>query len=418
MRLVLLLLFALVTLEPLGAQISDPHLARARRVLRLTPLIDGHNDLPWAIRTDSVARRDVEKYDLRKKTAGHTDLPRLKAGMVGGQFWSVYVPANVRDSGYARVQLEQIDIARQVIAKYPEIEWALTADALRASHARGRVGSLLGLEGGHAIENSLGALRAYYDLGARYLTLTHSANIDWADAGTDSVRHGGLTKFGEEVVREMNRLGMLVDLSHVSPGTMSDALNTSEAPVIFSHSSARAVTDHPRNVPDSILRRLPQNGGIVMVTFVPAFVSRQVAEYGNEMQRMSAELRQRFAGDDAARRRELDAWRASHPAPRATLKDVADHIDHVRRVAGADHVGIGSDFDGISDTPVGLEDVSTFPVLFAELSRRGWSEADLRKLAGENLLRVLKRAEAVSARLKQQRAPSTKTIQELDGTRT
>jgi membrane dipeptidase len=418
MRLVTLLLLALFTLEPLSAQSSDPHLARARRVLRLTPLIDGHNDLPWAIRTDSIARHDVEKYDLRKTTAGHTDLARLKAGMVGGQFWSIYIPANVRDSGYARVQLEQIDIARQVIAKYPEIEWALTADALRASHARGRIGSLLGLEGGHAIENSLGALRAYYDLGARYMTLTHSANIDWADSGTDSVRHGGLTRFGEEVVGEMNRLGMLVDLSHVSPGTMSDALNVSEAPVIFSHSSARALTDVPRNVPDSILKRLPQNGGIVMVTFVPGFVSQQVAQHGHEMQRANAELRQRFAGDDAARRRELEAWRASHPAPKATLKDVADHIDHVRRVAGADHVGVGSDFDGISDTPVGLEDVSTFPALFAELSRRGWSEADLRKLAGENLLRVLKRAEAVSARLKQQRAPSTKTIQELDGTRT
>jgi membrane dipeptidase len=418
MRLTIILLAALFALQPLDAQASDPHLARARRVLRLTPLIDGHNDLPWAIRTDSVARHDVEKYDLRKATPGHTDLPRLKAGMVGGQFWSVYIPANVRDSGYARVQLEQIDIARQVVAKYPEIEWALTADALRASHARGRVGSLLGLEGGHAIENSLGVLRAYYDLGARYLTLTHSANIDWADSGTDSVRHGGLTEFGEEVVREMNRLGMLVDLSHVSPATMSDALNVSEAPVIFSHSSARGVTEHPRNVPDSIVRRLPQNGGIVMVTFVPAFVSQQVARYGDEMQRANAELRQRFAGDDAARRRELDAWRASHPAPKATLKDVADHIEHIRRVAGADHVGIGSDFDGISDTPVGLEDVSTFPALFAELSRRGWSEADLRKLAGENLLRVLKRVEAVSARIKQQRGPSTKTIQELDGTRT
>jgi membrane dipeptidase len=418
MRHTIILLAALFALQPLDAQASDPHLARARRVLRLTPLIDGHNDLPWAIRTDSVARHDVEKYDLRKATPGHTDLPRLKAGMVGGQFWSVYVPANVRDSGYARVQLEQIDIARQVVAKYPEIEWALTADALRASHARGRIGSLLGLEGGHAIENSLGVLRAYYDLGARYMTLTHSANIDWADSGTDSVRHGGLTEFGEEVVREMNRLGMLVDLSHVSPGTMSDALSVSEAPVIFSHSSARGVTDHPRNVPDSIVRRLPQNGGIVMVTFVPAFVSQQVARYGDEMQRVNADLRQRFAGDDAGRRRELDAWRAAHPAPKATLKDVADHIEHIRRVAGADHVGIGSDFDGISDTPVGLEDVSMFPALFAELSRRGWSEADLRKLAGENLLRVLKRAEAVSARIKQQRGPSTKTIQELDGTRT
>jgi membrane dipeptidase len=417
MRLAIFLLFGLLALEPLSAQNADPHLARARRVLRQTPLIDGHNDLPWAIRTDSIARRDVEKYDLRTKTPGHTDLARLKAGMVGGQFWSVYIPANVRDSGYARVQLEQIDIARQFIAKYAEIEWALTADALRASHARSRIGSLLGLEGGHAIENSLGALRAYYDLGARYMTLTHSANIDWADSATDSVWHGGLTKFGEEVVHEMNRLGMLVDLSHVSPGTMSDALNVSEAPVIFSHSSARALTDVPRNVPDSILKRLPQNGGIVMVTFVPGFVSQQVAQYGNEMQRVNSELRQRLGSDDAARRRELDAWRALHPVPKATLKDVADHIDHIRRVAGADHVGIGSDFDGINDTPIGLEDVSTFPALFAELSRRGWSEADLRKLAGENLLRVLKRAEAVSARLKRERPPSTKTIQELDGTR-
>jgi membrane dipeptidase len=418
MRLTIIALLTLLSLEPLHAQTNDPHLARARRVLRLTPLIDGHNDLPWAIRNDSVARRDVEKYDLRKKTPGHTDLARLKAGMLGGQFWSVYIPATVRDSGYARVQLEQIDIARRVIEKYPEIEWALTADALRANHARGRVGSLLGLEGGHAIENSLGALRVYYDLGARYMTLTHSANIDWADSGTDSVRHGGLTKFGEEVVREMNRLGMLVDLSHVSPATMSDALNVSETPVIFSHSSARGVTEHPRNVPDSILRRLPQNGGIVMVTFVPAFVSQKVAQHSNEMQRVNAELRQRFASDDASRRRELAAWRASNPVPKATLKDVADHIDHIKRVAGADHVGIGSDFDGIDDTPVGLEDVSTFPALFAELSRRGWSEADLRKLAGENVLRVLKRAEAVSARLKRERGPSTKTIEELDGTRT
>ena len=419
MRLtILLLLAAVVTTPTLSAQGADPHLARARRVLRSTPLIDGHNDLPWAIRTDSVAQHDVDKYDLRKKTPGHTDLPRLKAGMVSGQFWSVYIPSNFRDSGYARVQLEQIDIARQFIAKYPEIEWALTADALRASHARGRIGSLLGLEGGHAIENSLGALRAYYDLGARYMTLTHSANIDWADSGTDSVRHGGLTRFGEEVVHEMNRLGMLVDLSHVSPGTMSDAITVSEAPVIFSHSSARAVTDVPRNVPDSILKRLPKNGGVVMVTFVPGFVSQQVAAYSAEMQRVNAELRQRFGSDDAARRRELDTWRESHPAPKATLKDVADHIEHIRRVAGPDHVGIGGDFDGITDTPVGLEDVSTYPALFAELSRRGWSDADLRKLAGENILRVLKQAEAVSARLRQQRPPSNRTIQELDGTRT
>jgi membrane dipeptidase len=383
MRLTILLLCALAASARLDAQgaarASDAHLERAKRILRTTPLIDGHNDLPWAIRTDSSAPRDVEKYDLRSTTPGHTDLARLRAGMVGGQFWSIYIPAAARDSGAARVQLEQIDIARRVIAKYPELEWALTADALRASHRRGRIGSLLGLEGGHAIENSLGALRAYYDLGARYMTLTHSANIDWADSGTDSVRHDGLTRFGEEVVREMNRLGMLVDLSHVSPATMSDALNVTAAPVIFSHSSARGVTDHPRNVPDSILRRLPRNGGVVMVTFVPAFVS-------------------------------------SNPA-RASLADVANHIDHIKRVAGVDHVGIGGDFDGISTTPVGLHDVSTYPALFAELARRGWTDAELRKLAGENILRVLARAEAVSARLKQTRPPSTKTIQELDGLR-
>jgi membrane dipeptidase len=417
MRIPLVLLLTAAGALSLPAQTTDAHLARARRVLRTTPLIDGHNDLPWAIREDSAARHDVDKYDLRKTTPGHTDLARLKAGMVGAQFWSVYIPATVGDSGFARVQLEQIDIARQVIAKYPEIEWALTADAIRAVHARGRIGSLLGVEGGHAIENSLGALRAYYDLGARYMTLTHSATIDWADSGTDTARHGGLTKFGEEVVREMNRLGMLVDLSHTSPGTMSDALNVTEAPVIFSHSSARGVTDVPRNVPDSILTRLPQNGGVVMVTFVPQFVSQAVARHGNEMQRVNADLRQRFGSDDAARRRELAAWRAANPAPRATLKDVADHIDHIRRVAGPDHVGIGGDFDGISEVVVGLEDVSTYPALFAELSRRGWSEADLRKLAGENLLRALKRAEAVSTRLKRERSPSTKTIQELDGTR-
>src|SRR5688500_12684538 len=320
MRLTILFVLSVWTAPPVSAQAADPHLARARRVLRSTPLIDGHNDLPWAIRNDSVARHDVEKYDLRKKTPGHTDLARLKAGMVGGQFWSVYIPANVRDSGFARVQLEQIDIARQVIAKYPEIEWALTADALRASHARGRIGSLLGVEGGHAIENSIGALRTYYDLGARYMTLTHSASIEWAVSGTDTARHGGLTRFGEEVVREMNRLGMLVDLSHVSPGTMSDGLDVSEAPGILSHASARAVTDVPRHVPDAILKRRPPNGGMVMVTFVPGFVSRQVAEYGSETQRVNADLRQRFPGDDSARRRELAAWRASHPSPKATLK--------------------------------------------------------------------------------------------------
>jgi membrane dipeptidase len=336
--------------------------------------------------------------------------------MVGGQFWSVYVPGEFRDSGFARVQLEQIDIARRVILTYADVlQPAYTAADVRRAHAAGRIGSLLGMEGGHAIENSLGALRAYYALGVRYMTLTHNVTLDWADAAMDSARHGGLTNFGKEVVREMNRLGMLVDLSHVSPGGMSDALDVSEAPVIFSHSSARALTDVPRNVPDSILRRLPANGGVVMVTFVPGFVSRAIVDHGARQRDVLGDAQRRFPGDTAAVAREVARWLAVNPAPRATLADVADHIEHVRRVAGADHVGLGSDFDGTGNNlPVGLEDVSTFPALLAELSRRGWTEADLRKLAGENILGAMARAEQVAGRLQRERPPSTRTIQELD----
>jgi membrane dipeptidase len=403
---------------PLDAQRSaDAYLERARRVLRSTPLIDGHNDLPWTIREDTTHPRDVIAYDLRTRTRGHTDLARLRQGMVGAQFWSIYIPGTVGDSGFARVQLEQIDIARRVIASYPELAWALTAKDIRSVHRSGRVGSLLGLEGGHAIENSLGALRIYYALGARYMTLTHNSTLDWADAAADSARHGGLTPFGEEVVREMNRLGMLVDLSHVSPATMSDALDVSEAPVIFSHSSARALTEHVRNVPDSILQRLPTNGGVVMVTFVPAFVSTAVAEWSARRDAARKEVTARFPDDEAARNRENKLWEEANPAPKATLAQVADHIEHVRKVAGVEHVGIGSDFDGIDSVPVGLEDVSTFPLLFAELARRGWSDGDLKKLAGENMLRVLTRAEQIAARLQRERPPSTKTIAELDGRR-
>jgi membrane dipeptidase len=384
-------------------------------VLRATPLIDGHNDLPWAIRESTAAPRDVDAYDLRKRTPGHTDLERLRQGMLGAQFWSVYIPGEIKDSGYARVQLEQIDIARRVVAKYPDrLAWALSSGEIRSVFKGGKIGSLLGLEGGHAIENSLGALRDYYALGARYMTLTHNITLDWADAANDVARHGGLTPFGEEVVREMNRLGMLVDLSHVSPATMSDALNVTQAPVIFSHSSARALVDVPRNVPDSILRRLPANGGIVMVTFVPGFISPEVAEYGVRLGRATEEERARFPSDTAAQRRELDGWRAANPMPRATLAQVADHIEHIREVAGAEHVGIGGDFDGISETIVGLEDVSKYPDLFAELARRGWSDADLRRLAGENALRVMARAEAVAKRLQKERPASVKTIGEMD----
>ncbi|HUF25830.1 MAG TPA: dipeptidase [Gemmatimonadaceae bacterium] len=383
-----------------AAQQADPHLERAMRVLRATPLIDGHNDLPWAIRRDPTAPMDVEAYDLRRATPGHTDLARIRSGMLGGQFWSVYIPGDIADSGFARVQLEQIDIARRVIDKYPDFQWALTADALRAAHRDGRVGSLLGLEGGHAIENSLGALRAYYDLGARYMTLTHNVTLDWADAASDVARHGGLTPFGEEVVREMNRLGMLVDLSHVSPATMSDALDVTRAPVIFSHSSARALADHVRNVPDSILRRMPANGGVVMVTFVPIFISQAVIDWDAAHQRTQTEARARAPNDAAAQQREIAAWLTANPSPRATLAQVAEHIEHVRNVAGVDHVGIGGDFDGITEVVVGLEDVSTYPVLFAELARRGWSDTDLAKLAGENILRVMLQAERVASDLR------------------
>jgi len=382
---------------------TDPYLARAKRVLSTTPLIDGHNDLPWRIREDSIARGRVDAYDLRKHTPGHTDFDRLKAGMVGAQFWSVYTPGEWRDSGYARVQLEQIDIARRVIEKYPDrLALALSSDDIRREYKKGKLASLLGLEGGHAIENSLGALRAYYDLGVRYMTLTHNVTLDWADAALDSARHNGLTPFGDSVVREMNRLGMLVDLSHVSPATMSDALNVTQAPVIFSHSGARALVDVPRNVPDSILRRVTANGGIVMVPFVTGFISPAVMLYEQSTRPIITDLEAKYGKDTAAISREIKQWRIDHPAPRATLAQAADQIDYVRKVAGIDHVGIGGDFDGITEVVEGLEDVSKYPALFAELARRGWSDADLRKLAGENLLRVFSQAEAVAKRLQRE----------------
>ncbi len=408
------LLALLSTAGATAAAQSDPALDRARKILRSVPLIDGHNDLPWEIRNSETAPRDVAAYDLRTRTPGHTDFERLKAGQVGAQFWSIYVPGEVKDSGYARIQLEQFDIARRMIARYPErLTLALTAADIEREFKRGRIGSLLGMEGGHVIENSLGALRVYYELGARYLTLTHNVTLDWADAAADSARHGGLTEFGREVVREMNRLGMLVDLSHVSPGVMSDALDLTESPVIFSHSSARALTEHVRNVPDSILRRLPKNGGVVMVTFVPAFVSQEAADWdkqaSEEQKRIEAQV-----SDTLERRRLMEEWIAAHPTPKATLAQVADHIEHVRKVAGVDHVGIGSDFDGITHVPVGLEDASTFPQLFAELIRRGWSDDDLKKLAGRNILRALRGAEATAARLQRSRQPSTRTIEQLD----
>jgi membrane dipeptidase len=393
---------------------AEAALERARRLLDVHPIFDGHNDLPWAIRNAADRPMDVAAYDLRRRTPGHTDLERLAAGRVGAQWWSVYVPGEVADSGYAKLQLEQIDIMRRVIAMYPDhFELALTASDVERIMGSGRIASLLGMEGGHVIENSLGALRAYYDLGARYMTLTHGTTLDWADAAGAIPVHGGLNDFGREVVREMNRLGMLVDLSHVTPETMNDALDTSAAPVMFSHSSARALTDVPRNVPDAVLRRMPENGGIVMVTFVPAFVSAAVAEYNYRTRpRLEAELQGTLRTVTIAAERERltrEFW-ARHPSPRATLADVADHIEHVRNVAGADHVGIGADYDGITTVPVGLEDVATYPALFAELIRRGWSDEDLGKLASGNMLRVMRDAEHVARRLQRERQPSTATL--------
>ncbi len=395
-RAALLALLALPVLLP--AQ-EDAAMRHARELLAQRPIIDGHNDLPWEIRTNAISKMDVAKYPLRTRAPGQTDFARLKEGGVGGQFWSVYIPGEYPDSGYARMQLEEIDIARRMIAMYPDqFQLALSANDVVQARRAGRVASLLGMEGGHAIENSLGALRMYYALGVRYMTLTHNVTLDWADAALDSAKHGGLTDFGRDVVHEMNRLGMIVDLSHVSPGTMSDALDATAAPVMFSHSSARAITDVPRNVPDSILRRLRTNGGVVMVTFVGSFISNPMRDWANSADSMRTAL-QASGRSQAEMREAFRAWREAHPQPQATVADVADHVEHVRDVAGIDHVGLGGDYDGTTGLPVGMEDVTGYPVLFAELIRRGWSDADLRKLAGENILRVLREVEQVRDRL-------------------
>jgi membrane dipeptidase len=403
-RALLLTLTLAVSPAVQGAQPSDPALAHARKLLQRTLLIDGHNDLPWAIRESEQAAGRVELYDLRGVASGHTDIARLRAGGVGGQFWSVYIPGEA-SGHYARSQLEQIDIARRMIERYPEaFDFARTAADVRAARKRGRIASLLGIEGGHAIENSLGALRAYYDLGVRYMTLTHNVHTDWADSAAFPPQHGGLTPFGEQVVREMNRIGMLVDLSHVAPETMDDALRVSRAPVIFSHSSARAVCDVPRNVPDDILRRLKDNGGIIMITFVAGFINPEVAAI---QQPALAEYRRRAQGKSDEERAQLEAELLSNlRLPPTTIAQVADHIDHARKVAGLEHVGIGGDFDGNPSWPDGLSDVSMYPNLFAELIRRGWSDRELTLLAGGNVLRVLERAEAVARSMSGLPAPS------------
>jgi membrane dipeptidase len=394
---------------------DDAPLEIARRLLARTPLIDGHNDLPWAIRENTLAPGDLDAYGLRAGAPGHTDLERLRQGRVGAQFWAIYVSCDEQAEGAARMALEQLDVARRITQESEGVlEPAVTAADVRRIFADGRIASLLGMEGGHALENSLGALRTFREMGVRYLTLTHNCHADWVDAGNLTPRHGGLTAFGREVIREMNRLGMMVDLSHTSTAVMNQVLDLSDAPVVWTHTGARALVDHSRNVPDEVLSRVPDNRGIVMITFVPSFMSAEHLDWNRREKAERKSLESMHGAKSEAARRALDAWREANPAPRATLAQVADHVDHIKRLVGADHVGIGSDFDGIEHVVEGLEDVSTFPALFAELVRRGWSDADLAKLAGENILRVMEETEEVGARLQRDRRPSIATIAELD----
>jgi len=403
---------------PQSRQDKNPS-ARVEHVLAETPVIDGHNDLPWEIRTKfgNVGNLDLaaDTSNLHGKDGSDvhlmTDIPRLRKGHVGAQFWSVWIPASVTGPEAVQMTLEQIDIVRNMVAKYPkDFEMASTADDIQRIEKAGRIASLIGVEGGHQIDNSLAVLREYYALGARYMTLTHFKNTDWADSATDKPEHHGLTAFGRAVVHEMNRLGMLVDLSHVSPDTMKAALETTQAPVMFSHSSARALDDHPRDVPDDVLRMVKQNHGIVMANFYPAFVSQAAASWDAARAGASAKFDALYVGQPDRAKAAMDKWRKEHPQPQATIAQVADHIDHIRKIAGVESVGIGSDFDGIEVTPVGLDGVDKYPALFEELARRGWTDDELAGLAGRNLLRVMREAEQAAAKLQAQEAPSNATI--------
>lgn len=407
MRRPLLLALAATSLLASPALAQD-YAARVTKVLRETPLIDGHNDWAETLReTDGDKRWTRDLTDLSAKPGEYnTDITRLRKGMVGGQFWSVWVSADLPGPEQVKETIEQIDLVRSIVARYPEtFMLARTADDVRRAHAEGRIASMIGVEGGGQIDNSLSVLRIYAALGAGYLTLTHTRTIEWADSATDNPQHDGLTAFGEQVVLELNRLGMLVDLSHVSEGTMRDALRVSRAPVIFSHSSARAVDDHPRNVSDDILKLVAKNDGVVMVNYALPYISDAyrlwAADSAAEKTRLNSPP---YAGIDIGQpdkaKADYAAWLAAHPAPHASISDVADHIEHIAKVAGVDHVGIGSDFDGVGNQlPDGLQDVSTYPALLAELMRRGWSDADVAKVAGGNVLRVMGKAEQVAAEM-------------------
>ncbi len=390
---------------------SDPRVVEVQKLLKDSPLIDGHNDLPWQFRK---LKKRVSEIDLTHDTsklplALVTDIPRLRAGGVGGQFWSVYVPVELEGPSAVQAVLEQIDVVHQLAARYPKtFELALTAEDVERIHRQGRIASLIGMEGGHSINNSLATLRMTYDLGARYMTLTHTKNTDWADAAGDKPQCQGLTPFGEQVVHEMNRLGMLVDLSHVTDETMRAALRITKAPVIFSHSSAYALCANPRNVPDDVLRMVHTNGGVVMACFVPGFLTEDNRRHFAVAATAEHDRLLKLYPDDMDRvDKEMESWRRAHPSPRCSLSDAADHIDHIRKVAGIDHVGIGSDFEGFHGAPQGLEDVSCYPALLAELMKRGYSKAHIRKVAGLNVLRVMREAETVSAKLKREERKQT-----------
>ncbi|MBY8876903.1 dipeptidase [Actinacidiphila acidipaludis] len=391
--------------------------ARARDLLAAHPVVDGHNDLPWALRVQ--VGYDLDRLDIAADQSArtHTDIPRLRAGGVGAQFWSVYVSTELTGADAVTATLEQIDVVRRMTARHDgDLRLALTADDMEAARAAGRIASLMGAEGGHSIDNSLGVLRSLYDLGVRYMTLTHNDNTAWAGSATDEPVPGGLTAFGEEVVREMNRLGMLVDLSHVSPDTMRAALRVAEAPVLFSHSSSRAVCDHVRNIPDDVLAALPANGGVAMATFVSKFVLPAAVEWSE-----GADAHMRANGlhplDMSPEGMAVfGAYEEAHPRPKATAETVADHLDHMREVAGVDHIGLGGDYDGTTLTPADLPDVASYPHLIAELLRRGWSDDDIARLTWRNAVRVLRDAETAAAGLRAKRGPSVATIAALDGT--
>ena len=403
-----------VIAAPAAGQDADPYVEHARELMRQVPLIDGHNDLPWGIRVGYSMSVDSFDFAVRH-SGGHTDIPRLREGLVGAQFWSTWTPSNFEGRGAARAGMEQGDVVHQMVELHPEtFEMAGTAADVMRIFRSGKIACMLGLEGGHMIENSLGLLRAFYRDGVRYMTLTHSDNVDWADAATDALEHGGLTPFGEEVVREMNRIGMLVDISHASDSTAWDVLRVSEAPVIFSHSSSRHFTSHPRNVPDDIAIAAAENGAVIMVNFVLPFIYQPAFEWYEERDELIARLRADSV-DTAALRDTVMVWMEANPRPRPDLGIVADHMDHLRDLIGADHIGIGSDFDGIEMPPSGLDDVSQFPNLIAELLRRGWNDDEVLKVLGINVLRVMQEAELVAQRLQAERPASTAQIEVLDG---